>query len=205
MNTAIPASTPTDRRRGRTSPQTRVPIKRTAASILAALLIAIIGFAAVQPTQPAEAQSTTSLVANTGSGNNQSQFIDTISIDRWAQGFTTGIAGGGYVPGSVGLRHSGTDSNASPGDLEVTVNEVAANGHPGDALCRLKNPPSFQRYAVNTFKAPTAGDGPCPILTPNTTYFVVIERVAGTTAIRLTKTFRNDEDSGAHSQGLVHR
>ena len=85
--------------------------------------------------------------------------------------------------------------------LEVTLNQVAANGHPGDALCTLNNPASLQQRTVNAFTAPTAGDGPCPILTPNTTYFVVIERVAGTTVIRLTKTSRDGEDSGHTARG----
>ena len=141
------------------------------------------------------------LVANTGSGNNQAQIITTFAIDRWAQGFTTGIAGGGYVLGSVGLRLSTTDSNASPGDLEVTINQVAANGHPGDALCTLNNPASLQQLTVNAFTAPTAGDGRCPALKPNTKYFVVIKRISGTPAIRLTKTSRNGEDSGHAARG----
>ena len=141
------------------------------------------------------------LVANTGSGNNQAQIINTFAIDRWAQGFTTGIAGGGYVLGSVGLRLSTTDSNASPGDLEVTINQVAANGHPGDALCTLNNPASLQQHTVNAFTPPTAGDGRCPALKPNTKYFVVIKRISGTPAIRLTKTSRNGEDSGHAARG----
>ena len=91
MKTRTPASTPTDRRCGHTSPRTRVPRKWTAASILATLLIAIIGFAAVQPTQPAEAQSTTSLVKNTGSGNNDNNYgLTQYQIPRRAQAFTTG-------------------------------------------------------------------------------------------------------------------
>ena len=141
------------------------------------------------------------LVANTGSGNNQAQSISTSGIDRWAQGFTTGIAGGGYVLGSVGLRLADTDSNASPGDLEVTLNQVAANGHPGDALCTLNNPASLQQRTVNAFTAPTAGDGRCPALKPNTKHFVVIKRISGTRAIRLTKTYRNGEDSGHAAKG----
>ena len=141
------------------------------------------------------------LVANTGSGNNQAQSISTSGMDRWAQGFTTGIAGGGYVLASVGLRFSDTDSNASPGDLEVTLNQVAANGHPGDALCTLNNPASLQQRTVNAFTAPTAGDGRCSALKPNTEYFVVIKRISGTPAIRLTKTSRNGEDSGHPPRG----
>ena len=120
MNTETPASTPAHRRRVRPSPKSNILTKWATASILAAVLVAVIGFATMQPPQPAEAQAATTLrtlVANTGSGNNQSQFIDTISIARWSQGFTTGIAGGGYVLGSVGPRFSNTDSNASPGDL----------------------------------------------------------------------------------------
>ncbi len=141
------------------------------------------------------------LVANTGSGNNQAQSISTSGMDRWAQGFTTGIAGGGYVLASVGLRFSDTDSNASPGDLEVTLNQVAANGHPGDALCTLNNPASLRQRTVNAFTAPTAGDGRCSALKPNTEYFVVIKRISGTPAIRLTKTSRNGEDSGHTPRG----
>ena len=199
MKTRTPASTPTDRRCGQTSPRTRVPRKWTAASILATLLIAIIGFAAVQPTQPAEAQSTTSLVKNTGSGNNQNLVITRFNTTRRAQAFTTGPAGAGYVLGSIGIRFSQIVSPSTAGrDLVVTLNEEGSSGNPGSSLCTLIDPSAFDDHAVNTFTAPTTGENICPVLQASTTYFVVVRRVDGrsnqTDFIHLTGTTRDAED-----------
>ena len=202
MNTAIPASTPTDRRRGRTSPQTRVPIKRTAASILAALLIAIIGFAAVQPTQPAEAQSTTSLVKNTGNGNDQDGGVTQYSIPRRMQEFTTGPTSAGYVLASIGIRFRQiANTSTAADDLEVTLNERTSNGNPGSTLCTINDPATFDDHAVNTFTAPSSGGSICPILQPNTTYVIVVKRVGGSGIIKVSLTSRDGEDPEQTARG----
>ena len=221
MNTRTPVSTPTDRRGGRTSPQTRVPIKRTAASILAAVLIAIIGFAAVQPTQPAEAQSTTSLypqpqlqtgdhsdshstaylrilVKNINSGNNGDEHLNT-QYPKRAQAFTTGNNPTGYHLSDIGVRFRSLLPSTAGAHLKVTLNEATNDGNPGHALCTLKDPANFSSNAVAFFTAPTTEASACPMLRPQTTYFVLVNRVTGDSTIRITTTNTNAQDSDSIS------
>ena len=221
MNTRTPVRTPTNRRGGRTSPQTRVPIKRTAASILAAVLIAIIGFAAVQPTQPAEAQSTTSLyprpqlqtgdhsdphsttyrrilVKNINSGNNGDEHLNT-QYPKRAQAFTTGNNPTGYHLSDIGVRFRSLLPSTAGAHLKVTLNEATNDGNPGHALCTLKDPANFSSNAVAFFTAPTTEASACPMLRPQTTYFVLVNRVTGDSTIRITTTNTNAQDSDSIS------
>ena len=142
-------------------------------------------------------------VSNTGSGNNDNNYgLGQYTIPRRAQAFTTGIAGGGYIVSSVGIRFSNIGPIASAGNhLEVTLNERAPNGNPSNALCTLQDPENFDDHAVNVFIAPTTGDNSCPSLQPNTTYYVVVKRVAGTGDIKPTHTSRDGEDAEHTSRG----
>ena len=140
----------------------------------------------------------TLFVANTAGGNNPGEPITRQSIPRRAQAFTTGPAGAGYVLGSIGVSFQTVDSTSTAGaELEVTLNEQDANGDPGAALCTLNDPAAFNRFALNTFTAPTTGDAICPVLQGSTTYFVVVERSSGQGNIQLTQTTRDSEDSQA--------
>ena len=79
----------------------------------------------------------------------------------------------------------------------MTINGVASEGEPGDALCTLTNPSSFSTPGVSAFAAPT-GAGSCPQLATETTYFVVIEWVdpSGTDSFALIpQTFPTEESA----------
>ena len=142
--------------------------------------------------------SGTLFVANTAGGNNPGEPINRQTIPRRAQAFTTGPADAGYVLGSIGVSFQQIASRSTAGaQLNVTLNEQASNGEPGDALCTLNDPAAFDEYALNTFTAPTTGDAICPLLQGSTTYFVVVHRSSGQTAIDLTLTSRDTEDSQA--------
>ena len=100
--------------------------------------------------------------------------------------------------GSIGVSFQTLDSTSTAGaELEVTLNEQDDNGDPGAALCTLNDPATFNRFALNTFTAPTTGDAICPVLQGSTTYFVVVERSSGQGNIQLTQTTRDSEDSQA--------
>ncbi len=93
----------------------------------------------------------------------------------FAQALTTGARTGGYPLDSVSIQVSSFAEGSTVGDhLRVTINRADSEGGPGDALCTLANPASFPAPGVNVFPAP-AGEGACPLLAAETTYFVVIE------------------------------
>ena len=118
------------------------------------------------------------LVSNLGVGVSGSGGIQrTLHTGRpgFAQAFTTGTTTGAYALGSIGIHVSHLFDGATAGDhLRATVNGAASEGGPGDALCTLTNPSSLSAPGVIVFGAPT-GEGSCPQLTTETTYFIVIE------------------------------
>ena len=144
---------------------------------------------------PAEAQTATVLIKNTGRSVLIALIgpeLNSTSIKR-AQAFTTGANTNGYTLSSIGFDfHTIDDPSTADEHLTVTLNEND-NGNPGDALCTLSDPVSFTSGAVNTFDAPTT----CPTLAASTTYFAVIERVTNTSdTISLETTSSSSEDSG---------
>ena len=146
----------------------------------------------------------TVLVKNTGPVGTSQGFV--APITRYGQAFTTGTNDGGYALRSIGFKFATISDTATAGtDLEVTINEKTTaiifgvqEEVPGNALCTLSDPASFSANAVNTFDAPTTGTL-CPTLTKQTTYFIVIERVAvaGTSTISIDATEEDAEDDGA--------
>ena len=101
------------------------------------------------------------------------------TIPKAGQAFTTGSDISGYQLHSAGFKLGTIQNPATAGnDLEVTLNEVSSSGAPGDALCTLQDPATFQAQAVNRFKP--SGPESCPTLKKETTYFLVLNRVAFT-------------------------
>ena len=77
-----------------------------------------------------------------------------------------------YALGSIGIDFSVLTNPSSAGDhLTATLNSDAG-GTPGEVLCTLSDPANFIQ-GLNTFDAPPD----CPTLSPNTTYFAVVDRV----------------------------
>ena len=140
------------------------------------------------------------LVSNLGV-NVETGIMRTLNVARsgFAQAFTTGAKSGGYALGSVGIRVSQFSDGSTVGDdLRVTINGVASDGDPGNAHCTLTNPSSFPTPGVIAFEAP-AGEGSCPQLAAETTYFAVIEWInpSGTGSFALIPQTYPTEDVAA--------
>ena len=176
---------------------------------IGAVLLAVATAVASVWSTPAQAETSAGsqapriLVGNLDVGDGGSNGIQrTLGAARsgFGQTFTTGPTTGGYALGSLGIQVSQfSDGSTAGDDLRVTVNGVADGGGPGEALCALTHPSSFQAPGVSTFGAP-AGEDACPQLAKETSYFVVIEWVepdaAGALAI-IPQTFPTDESAAS--------
>ena len=201
MNTGTPASTPSTRRYfqrpGPRAPKGRGHAKLITTGLLAAFVLAVVAAAFLHVAPSAEAQAST-LVSNTGQTSSSAGLLFNATVPAQAQRFTTGTSNAGYTIHSVGFKFGTISDTATVGnDLEVTINKPS-DANPGDAICTLTDPVTFTSGEVNTFHAPTTGEG-CPTLTKNTTYYVVVTRVAtsGTSTINAAYTTSDSEDSGA--------
>ena len=134
-----------------------------------AVALAVLGLAAAlfAVPEPAEAQTVTTFVSNTGqAGNDTSYYVRATS-------FTTG--GGTHTLTSVGVRvitaiyGSQVVSNYSP-LVQIFEND---NNQPGTLLETLTNPASITNRAVNTFTAPAG-----ITLSANTVYWLVTSNSA---------------------------
>ena len=134
------------------------------------------------------------LVSNTGqTADGSAGGLDDDAPTR-AQSFTTGAHAAGYTLGSIGIRFLVISNSGTAGDeLTVTLN-ADDNGNPGAALCTLSDPASFSQDGLNRFAAPPT----CPVLAPNTTYLVAIERVVNVVGdgLILRAGSGDDEDAG---------
>ena len=130
------------------------------------------------------------LIKNTGQPKDV-----TYNLVSSAQQFSTGANTAGYTLSSIGIYLINFDNASTVGSqLTVTLN-ADDNGDPGDVLCTLSDPSSFNKPAVNTFDAPPT----CPMLSPSTTYFAVFDRVASIDTIDVSVTRSSNEDAGGAS------
>ena len=108
---------------------------------------------------PAQAQTATVLVKNTGQTSSGSQALDATNTKR-AQAFTTGANSAGYTLSSIGFDFASiTDITTAGAHLVVTLNEVSS-GNPGTALCTLTDPATFSGSGVQYLRC--AHNGPVP-------------------------------------------
>ena len=163
------------------------PFQRAVSFVLLALGGALLWSA------PAEAQTATVLVSNTGQTSLMTPWALNSTIPKRAQAFTTGAHTAGYTVSSIGISFAGISDPSTAGDQLIVTLNANGNGNPGDALCTLGDPASFTGSGVHTFAAPAT----CPTLTASTTYFAVIERVVSTATISLDLAFNLSEDTGA--------
>ena len=171
-----------------------VPSARPAPFLRAAsFALLALGGALLWPA-PAEAQTATVLVSNTGQTSLMTPWALTSTIPKRAQAFTTGANTDGYTVSSIGVSFAGISDPSTAGDQLIVTLNANGDGNPGDALCTLGDPASFTGSGVHTFAAPAT----CPTLTASTTYFAVIERVGSTAdTISLDLAFNLSEDTGA--------
>ena len=156
----------------------RPPIRRSALTLLIVMALAA---AALFGDLPAQAQTTTTLVSNTGQGlSSFSPRILDSQYEAWGQVFTTGSDATEYRMDSIGIRFGTIHASSNPSsELTVTLNDATVVGSAkspnDDVLCTLTDPATFTADAVNTFDAPTSG-ALCPFLKPATDYAVVVTR-----------------------------
>ena len=173
------------------------PFLRAIRFALLALVLALALGGVVLWSAPAEAQTVTVLISNTGQTALSTTLQLTATNPKRAQAFTTGTYANGYTLDSIDFDFGDIgDTTTAGAHLTVTLNGDSS-GNPGTALCTLTDPATFSGSGVQTFDVPATD--PCPTLTANTTYFAVIERVVFPTpdsSISLNVTTSADEDSG---------
>ena len=177
-----------------------VPLARSARFLptitLALLALALVG--ALLWSAPAEAQTATVLIQNTGQ-TAEAAALPLTSSNPWrAQAFTTGSNSAGYTLSSIGFDFASITDTMTAGDqLEVTISSDSSD-EPGAELCTLTDPATFSGSGVHTFDAPSTD--PCPTLAVSTKYFAVIKRVdfsgSPTPTISLHITAESNEDDG---------
>ncbi len=134
--------------------------------------------------------------------NTEKPAQDLVDLDdatvKAAQGFTTGSESYGYQLNSIGIEFVSIANTATAGDhLVVTLNSDGG-GRPGGVLCTLGDPDNFvapvPENDLTTFEAPA-----CPPLSPDTTYFVVVDRAVNVAAdtLSLSTLVLDEEDAGA--------
>ena len=146
--------------------------------------------------EPTETITTDTLASNTGQTPTSSGYLLNASFLKTAQDFTTGPNDEGYTLNSMGFAFTNISDTSTAGtDLQMTLNENNS-GIPGDTLCTLTDPATFTASGLQTFNVPTTGTT-CPILTKQTTYFVVVERVqvSGTSSTNVGGTHSDSEDT----------
>ena len=140
---------------------------------------------------PPEAPPGTTLVSNAGRNADNSYSLASVAAGRYAQGFTTGPHGPGYILDSIGI--SVLEAALSPGAIWTAyLHAVNGDGGLGSLLYTLKTPTRFGRNAVHLFTAP-----PGASLEADTRYLVTF---AGTSTnardFRVNATRANAVDAG---------
>ena len=162
----------------------------------ALLAVTVALGAALLPAVPAEAQTATTLVKNTGQTVVGSSSLGQTQPKR-AQAFTTGSSADGYRLTSIGVEFDSITGLSTLGSwLTVTVNRVSGSD-PGDVVCTLAHPATHVANALNTYDASA-----CPTLDPGTSYFVVLGRTDSgtsllTNVVRIDRTTSTSDDTGA--------
>ena len=164
------------------------------AGFLAVLLLAIFVGTPLHQTPPAEAQTATTLVKNTGqTAHSQGRSLSS-GYPSEAQAFTTGTSPTGYTLSSIGVNfQSISNPSSAAAELSATLNENDS-GKPGNALCILVIP-TLTGLGVQTFNAPSSD--PCPNLQASSTYHVVVTQTTFTESFKVHSTTGDNEDRGA--------
>ena len=146
--------------------------QRTGAGAVARTLLAR---AATAMATPAQAQTTTTLVNNSGA-----TLVSDGSTNRHAQAFTTGTAANSYTVTRVQVRFASVHNTSGS-----AVIREDNGGQPGNLVATLVNPGSFTS-GLNTFTAPAD-----TVLEPGTTYWLSIhEGVDPRFVVRVTTSNR---------------
>ena len=190
---AVPPPRPRPPARARTADRRHpAPPARRRALRLALPALALALGAVLLWSTPAAAQTSTTLVSNTGQTDAGNRTMS-LSNSARAQRFTTGSNVGGYTLTSVGVSFHNIDSvSTAASQLTATINK-ASSSNPGDVVCTLGHPGTYVTAAVNTYDASS-----CPTLDAGTDYFFVLTRtIFDTNVISIDVTNSTSEDMGA--------
>ena len=202
MNTGTPASANTPQRPPQRARKGGGYAKQFTAALLAAFVLAVVAGAMLQAAAPSALAAPITLIKNTGQATHATTVVTlgTGASDdsRSAQSFTTGTNADGYAVSAIGIKLATLSDTTNAGtDLKLELYSDFSSS-PDSALCTLSDPATFTADAVNEFAAPTGTAG-CLRLLSNTVYYVVLERVATTTAnstVTVSTTANNSEDTG---------
>ncbi|MYJ75679.1 MAG: hypothetical protein F4089_11520, partial [Gammaproteobacteria bacterium] len=151
---------------------------RRAAACLLGLALLAVAFALLLAGGAAQAQTSVTLVSNTGQSEDHESHH---SSDR-AQPFTTGSNAAGYTLTSVKFLSSGIDSSKTA----LRIESSGTNNKPGGSLGTL---------TLSHDGTTTTGTTTGIALDANTTYFVVLESSDGSNTYHRTRS--DNEDAGA--------
>ena len=170
-------------------PAYRKPLRRAALALLA-LIVALAA-------DPAGAQTTITLVSNTGQTDGGTGNLR--DFDQ-AQAFTTGGHAAGYTLTGVDIQFGAVASATASYAVAIRTD---ASGSPGASVGALTGPATLVANALNAYT--TAGID----LAANTTYFVLLDSDSAANN-RLQNTASDNEDSGGQSgwsiaDGSVYR
>ena len=157
----------------------------------AALLAAAAVATALPPAAPAQAQTATKLVGNTGQ---QGTGTGSFSQGDIAQAFTTGSHAGGYRLTRVDFQIRDGTTTAPTYSVRI---HTESSGRPAGRISTLTNPARLPRGNNQLARFTHSGGG--INLTANTTYFAVIaiSNSGGGGNVDVGFTSSDDEDSGA--------
>ncbi|MDE2883889.1 MAG: fibronectin type III domain-containing protein, partial [Chloroflexota bacterium] len=166
----------------------RRPTVRPALRLAVALAV-VVAFMALLVEQPASAQTTVTLVSNTGQTDGGA---GSLHLDH-AQAFTTGNNSAGYKLTGIDLKLE--DTNDSTTTIEITIHESSSD-LPGTSLGTLTKSGSLADNAVNSWTTSTGID-----LAASTTYFMVVngEGNTHTNDGNVQNTASDSQDSGGAS------
>ena len=153
---------------------------------LAGAAFALLGLLALP--SPAAAQTTITLVSNTGQADGDTGNLGT--VDQ-AQAFTTAGHAAGYTLTGVDIEFASVvPSNTA--SYAVSIRNAASSGLPGTSVGTLTSPASLAANAVNAYT--TSGID----LAASTTYFVVVDSSDSATN-QLQNTASDSEDTGGQT------
>ena len=145
-----------------------------------------------QAEPPEPPRQTRKQVANTGQTGLVGSAL-TRARTKHAQAFTTGANASGYWMDAVRVGFGTvTDPRSATADVRVRLHE-GGGADPGALLCTMFDPSDLNANSVSEFDY----YGNCPTLTPNTSYFVVVERTAFTTGTIETSAYTSDGEDAA--------
>ncbi len=151
---------------------------------------ALLALIAALAADPAAAQTSITLVSNTGQTDGGSGTLR--DLDH-AQAFTTGGNSAGYTLTGVDIEFNAVASATASYDVSIQTDN---SGSPGTSLGDLTGPATLVANAVNAYT--TAGIA----LAANTTYFVLVDS-SSTVINRLQNTTSDNEDSGGQSDWSI--